>query len=130
MTPEPEPPKPRRKLTPLWKRLPLILLGLAGIWLWQGGGGLVSTEHHVVWKVPGAYASVRRVEAELWEKEELLARIEIDAPAGLTLDPEKTLTLRRGMYRSELRVWRQGASQPEVRKVDFEVGPEPAVVIR
>ena len=123
-------PKPLRKITPLWKRLPLIVLGLFGIWLWQGGGGLVSTEHTLVWKVPGAYASVRKVEVQLWDGDELLTRLELDTPNGLTMDPERRLTLRRGRYRSELLVWREGVPAPQATRVEVEVGPESTVVIR
>ena len=129
MTPEPAP-KPVRKITPLWKRLPLIALGFLGIWLWQGGGGLVSTEHTLVWKIPGAYGSVRKVEVQLWEADALLTRFELETPDGLTLDPERALTLRRGHYRSELFVWREGSTTPETKRVDVEVGSEPAIVIR
>lgn len=133
MTQQPPPPaggKPARKITPLWKRLPLIVLGLFGFWLWQGGGGIVSTEHTLVWKVAGAYASVRKVEAQLWDGEELLTRLELETPNGLNLDPERRLTLKRGSYRSELLVWREGSANPEIRRVEVSVGSEPTVVIR
>ena len=129
MTPE-VPQKPVRKIAPLWKRLPLIVLGLFGIWLWQGGAGVVSTEHTLVWKIPGAYASVRRVEVQLWDGEELLTRFELQTPTGLNADPERRLTLKRGRYRSELLVWREGASVPETARVDVEIDAEPTVVIR
>lgn len=121
---------PPRQLTPLWKRLPLIAVGVLGIFLWQGTGGLVATEHHVVWKVPGAYATVRKVELELWDADELLTRIELEAPSGLTADPEKTLTLKRGKYRSRMKVWRAGAAEPELIARDVEVDAEPTVVVR
>jgi hypothetical protein len=131
VTPQPpEAPKPARKITPLWKRLPLIVIGLFGIWLWQGGAGIVSVEHTVVWKVPGAYASVRKVEAQLWQGEDLLTRVELETPAGLTADPERRLTLKNGRYRSELLVWREGAAAVEVKRTDVEVGSEPVIVIR
>ena len=118
----------KRKLTPFWKRLPFLVVGLLGVWLWQGGGNLVSVERQVVWKVPGSYSSVRRVQAELWSQGELLTRIEIEAPEGLGLDPEKALPLRRGRYQSRLRVWRAGA-EPELASRDVEVGEASAVVI-
>lgn len=120
---------PKRQPTPLWKRLPFIVVGVLGIWLWQGGGDLVPVERQVVWKVPGAYASVRRVQAELWRGEELLTRIEIEAPQGLTLDPQKALPLKQGRYRSQLRVWRQGAPEPELESRNVEVGEAATVVI-
>ena len=122
--------KPVRKITPLWKRLPLILLGLLGIWMWQGGGGLVSTEHTLVWKIPGAYASVRKVEAQLWDADELLLRFELETPTGLNLDPERKVVLKRGRYRSELLVWREGSREPQTRRTQVEVGAEPTIVIR
>lgn len=131
MTPAvPEAPKPARKITPLWKRLPLILIGVLGIWLWQGGGGLVSVERTLVWKIPGAYASVRKVEAQLWQGDELLTRFELETPAGLTLDPERKLTLKRGRYRSELLVWREGETAPEIRRVEIEIDEAPTILIR
>ena len=132
MTAEPAPPplKPARKITPLWKRLPLIGVGVLGIWLWRGGGGVVSTERTLVWKVPGAYATVRRLEVQLWSADELLTRFELQTPTGLTLDLERQFTLKRGSYRSELLVWREGAAAPEIRRVQVEVGSEPTIIIR
>ncbi len=117
-------------MTPLWKRFPLIVLGVFGIWLWQGGAGVVSTEHTLVWKIPGAYGSVRRVEVQLWEGDELLTRFELQTPQGLSLDPQRQLTLKRGPYRSELLVWREGSPSPEVKRATVEVGSDPTVVIR
>ncbi len=125
-----EPPKPPRRITPLWKRLPLIALGLFGIWMWQGGGGLVSTERTLVWKVPGAYATVRKVEVQLWNESDLLTRFELDTPSGLSLDPERRFTLKRGRYRSELLVWRDGSSSPQIKRAEVEVGSESTIVIR
>lgn len=122
--------KPARKPTPLWKRLPLLLLGLFGIWLWQGGAGIVPTERTLVWKVPGAYATVRKVEAQLWQGDELLTRFELETPTGLMLDPDRRLPLRPGHYRSELLVWREGAAGPEIIRLEVDVGREPTVVIR
>jgi hypothetical protein len=127
VTPEPKPPP---KSTPLWKRLPLVILGLFGIWLWQGGAGIVATERTLVWKVPGRYADVRKVEAQLWQGDELLTRFELDTPRGLTLDPDRRLPLKPGHYRSELLVWREGASAPEIIRLEVDVGKEPTVVIR
>ncbi len=123
-------PAPPRKITPLWKRLPFVVVGVVGLWFWQGGGGVVSTEHTIVWKVPGAYATVKKVEAQLWEGDELLTRFELETPAGLSMDPERALTLKRGKYRSELLVWRDVAAAPEIRRTSVEVAGEKVVVVR
>lgn len=112
------------------RRLPLILVGVLGIWLWQGGGGLVSVEHTLVWKVPAPSATVRKVEAQLWEGEALVVRFEVMTPTGALLDPERRLTLARGTYRSALLVWREGVEAPQVHRSAVEVGAEPVVVIR
>ena len=40
------------------RRLPFLIVGLIGIWLWQGGLGLVPLEHTFVWKVPAPSATV------------------------------------------------------------------------
>jgi hypothetical protein len=117
-------------LTALWKRLPFIVVGVLGIWLWQGGGGFVAVEHSLVWKVPGAYGSVRRVEFQLWDGEQLLIRGEQETPRGLNLDPERKLSIKRGSYRSELLVWREGRSDPEVQRSTVQVGSETVTVIR
>jgi hypothetical protein len=113
-----------------WKRLPLFAVALLGLWLWQGGGGLVPVERTLIWKLPGAYATVRRLELQLWDAERLLMRIEQETPRGLGLDPERKLVLERGSYRSEAVIWREGAVGPEVQRVRVEVGTEPVVVIQ
>ena len=87
-------------------------------------------EHTVVWKVPGPSATVRRVEAQLWDGDALVAKIELMTPTGALLDPERKLTLANGTYRSELLVWREGAPEPEVRKAQVPIDAEAVVVIR
>lgn len=112
------------------KRWPLILIGVVGIFLWQGTGGLVAVEHTIVWKVPSPSATVRKVEAQLWQGDDLLTRFEIETPNGVTLDPERKLTLPRGAYRSELLVWREGATEPEVKRSAVDVGADAVIVVR
>ncbi len=121
------PPRPR---TPLWRRLPLLAVVALGLWLWQGGAGVVPVQHTLIWKVPGSYASIRKVETQLWDGDHLLVRAELQTPKGLTLDPERTLTIARGRYRSELLVWREGSNQPEVSRVPVEIDSDVTVTIR
>ena len=126
--PPPAPPRPNRPL--LLRRLPLIAVVVGGLWLWQGGGGFVAVPHTLVWKVPGSYGSIRKVDLQLWDGERLLLRSELETPKGLSLDPERTLTLKRGRYRSELVVWREGSEPPEVSRVMIEVDSETTIVVR
>jgi hypothetical protein len=114
----------------LLRRLPILGVVAVGLWLWQGGAGFVAVPHDLIWKIPGSYGSIRRLEVQLWDGERLLTRTELQTPQGLTMDPQKTLTLPRGTYRSEVLIWREGAQQPEVSRFNVEVGSETTVLIR
>lgn len=130
MTDAPPPAAAAPPKSGLWRRLPLLLVVGLGLWLWQGGAGVVAVPHTLIWKVPGSYGSIRKVDLQLWDGAHLLVRAELLTPNGLTLDPERTLTLPRGRYRSELLVWREGVDQPEVSRVPVEIDSELTTVIR
>lgn len=114
------------------KRLgPLLLLGFAalGAFLWKGGGDLLPTERVLSWKVPGDYATIRRLELQLYRGETLLKREELRTPSGLTAQPAQKVVLRRGRYTARLLVWREGAIEPQPYSVQLEIGDADAVLV-
>ena len=98
------------------KRLPLVLLAIAGVFLWRGGFGLLPVERTLTWKLWGDFATIRRVELQLYQGDALLKREQLELPGGLTFEPTSKLTLRQGDYRGLLMLWRADAGSPEVRE--------------
>ena len=106
----------------------LVLAGL-GAFLWKGGLGLLPTERVLAWKVRGEFATIRRVELQLYDGETLIQREELNTPSGLTLEPTQKMVLRRGKYRARLLVWRDRSPEPEAVATEVEVGEAGAVTI-
>ena len=117
-----------------WSRRlgPLMLLGLAalGAFLWRGGFDLLPVERELVWKVPGAFATIRRVDLQLYQGTTLLKREELTTPRGLAVEPSSKLVLARGDYEARVLVWREGSESPEAQTTPVHVGAETVVVVR
>lgn len=114
------------------KRLgPLLLVGFValGAFLWKGGGDLLPAERVLFWKVPGDYASIRRLELQLYRGETLLKREELKTPAGLSEQPSQKVVLRRGRYTARMLVWREGAVEPQAHSTQLEVGDAETVTV-
>ncbi len=115
----------RRLLT----RLPIIAVVILGWWFWQGGGGFLPKEREFVWRLPGEYGSIRKVELQVWDGDTLLKREELQTPKGLMTDPTQKLAVGGGMIKAEALVWREGKEQPEVFKMQRRLSDESLVVI-
>lgn len=98
------------------KRLPLVLVALAGVFFWRGGFGLLPVERTITWRLWGDFASIRRVELQLYDGEELLKREQLELPSGAGFEPTSSLALRKGEYRGIVMVWRADAGTPEVHE--------------
>jgi hypothetical protein len=80
---------------PFLRRLPLVLLLVAGVFLWRST--IFPQPRTLVWEVPPA-AEVTRAEVQLWKGSTLVARAEWPSrPRGLLL---QRLQLRGGTYRA------------------------------
>lgn len=80
---------------PFLRRVPLLLLVLAGAFLWRSA--LFPQPRTLVWELPSA-AAVRRAEVQLWKGPSLMARAEWpNHPQGPLLEQ---LQLRQGTYRA------------------------------
>lgn len=117
------------KKSPLLVRLPLIVALLLGAWLWNGGLGLLPTERELTWKLGGAYGTIRKIELQVWDGDELLLREERSYTGGVTADPQQKLSLKRGEYTAKAVVWRQGAMEPTAWSSTFYVQDEKAVAV-
>lgn len=110
------------------KRLPLVLVALLGVFFWRGGFGLLPVERQITWKLWGDFGSIRRVEVQLYDGEELLKREQLELPGGAGFEPTSKLPLRKGTYRGLVMVWRADAGSPEVREEQLQVDAETAVL--
>lgn len=118
-----------KQRSPLLVRLPLIIALVLGAWLWKGGLGLLPSERDLTWKLGGDYASIRRVELQVWDGAEMLTREELAMPKGAMADPSQKLPLRQGEYSAKIFVWREGKESPAVRAGAFYVGDDKTVTV-
>jgi hypothetical protein len=80
---------------PFLRRVPLLLLLLAGGFLWRSA--LFPQPRTFIWELP-ASVPVTRAEIQLWKGRTLMARAEwLNSPQGALLEQ---LQLRRGTYRA------------------------------
>ncbi len=118
------------KKASLLSRLPFVVVVVVGIFFWRGGLGLLPAERELIWRVPGPYSTVRRVEVQVYQGDELLKREEWALPNGLNLDPTEKLSLREGEYRANLLVWREGKTDPEGYKLPLKVSGKGPFVLK
>ena len=110
---------------------PVLLLVLAGLgaFLWKGGFGLLPTERLLAWKVRGDFATIRRLELQLYDGETLIKREELKTPTGLSLEPTQKLVLGKGRYTARMLVWREKAAEPESTSSEVVVDDAEAITV-
>src|SRR4051794_31915910 len=94
---------PRRRWA-LLRRLPILLVIAAGLWMWKGGGGRFFPQtRELVWLLPEDRSRIRSVEIQLWDQGALLKREELFYPAGPP-SPEITqkLPLQEGDFQARV----------------------------
>ncbi len=109
------------------KRLPLVLVALAGVFLWRGGFGLLPVERELTWKLWGDFGTIRRVELQLYQGDELLQRTQLELPSGAGFEPTTKVTLRKGAYRGLVMLYRADAGAPEVHEHQVHVDESTSV---
>ncbi|MBI3183189.1 MAG: hypothetical protein HYZ28_13715 [Myxococcales bacterium] len=110
-----------------WKRLPLLLVALVGLWLWKGGGGLFPTGRELVYELP-IDSTIREVEIQLWDGEELLKREAISFADGPAPSVVQKLPLKEGEYLARVFIRRRDAGSPEAFSRKVHVGDAETVV--
>jgi hypothetical protein len=117
-----------KKPVQLWKRLPLILFVMVGVWLWRGGAGLFAIERELVWQLPGDLSTIRAVEIQVWDGNDLLKREELSFPAGVKMDVVQKLPLRAGSYQAKVFISRDGSATSEPFHRELRVEESEVVV--
>ncbi|MGA9523924.1 MAG: hypothetical protein WBV82_20855 [Myxococcaceae bacterium] len=120
---ESESPVRRAFRNPLMRRLPLLIIAVIGIWLWQTSFG---SERQVIWQIPASIGAVERVEIQLHDQDgELVKReawyFEDKRPGELT----QQLKLRSGEYQAQIFVTRDG----QTRTVQMPVQVDGDIVV-
>lgn len=111
------------------RRIPLVLALLVGTFVWRGGFGFFATERQVTWRLPVAYADVRRVELQVWRGEAVLRRLTQEFPTGISAELTQAVVMRQGEHRAIALVWNRGVETPVVFAQDFDPGGAEAVVL-
>ena len=111
------------------KRIPFLIAAAIGFFLWQGGFGFLATERQLVWRLPVSHADIRKIDLQLWDGETLLVREEKFVGDGLKSEPNTTIALRPGRYRSIASVWIADASAPRVFEREFDAESKSTIVV-
>lgn len=105
----PETPLRRAMRHPLVRRLPLLIVGILGIWMWRSS---VGSEREVIYRLAPGFGEADRVEIQLRDDEGNLVKREVwffdDQPAG---DLTQKLQLRSGEYQAQVFVSNDGSTQ-------------------
>jgi hypothetical protein len=110
------------------KRLPFFAFLALGALLWRGGFGFLATDRTLTWRFPVPYAEVRRVDVQVWSGEELLKRVELATPSGLSVEPECTVPLARGTHTAIGTVWLADGGDRSFQR-DFDPAMQREVVV-
>jgi hypothetical protein len=94
---------------PLLRRLPLLIVAVIGIWLWQTS---VGSERQLIWQIPASIGAVEQVEIQLRDEGgELVKReawfFESRRPGELTQE----VKLRSGQYLAQIFLTREGKTR-------------------
>lgn len=91
--------------SPLWKRLPFLLVVAVGLLIWKTG--YMPKDRTLVWDLPDD-PSIRGVEVQLYDGHELLKREQFFFPSGPSGKLEEHVRLGRGDYQVRFVVTRDG----------------------
>jgi hypothetical protein len=108
---------------------PIAVIGV-GLFFWKGGLGLFATDRELIWRVPGPYSTVRKVEVQIYDGDELLKREEWMLPSGLSVDPTDKVRLKEGAYLTNLLVWREGKADAEAYRIKLQIAGEGPFVLK
>jgi hypothetical protein len=112
------------------RMLPVVLFALLGAYLWRGGFGLLPVERTITWRLWGDFASIRRVDVQLYQGDELLEHVQLETQRGATFEPTTRLALRKGTYRGLVMIWRDTGGAPEVHDEKLMVDEDsPALTV-
>ena len=111
------------------KRIPFLIAAAVGFFLWQGGFGFLAIDRTLVWRLPVSHADIRKVDLQVWDGDKLLVREEKFVRDGLQSEPNTSVALRAGRYRSIASVWTLDASVPRIFEREFDAENRSTIVL-
>lgn len=88
---------------PMLRRLPLLLIAVIGVWLWQQG----PSDRQIIWRLPFDRVNVEELEIQLRDEEgDLIERIIRYAPVPGEITQE--VSVGPGTYQGQLFIKRRG----------------------
>jgi hypothetical protein len=114
-----------------WKKIiPMAILLGGGLLIWRTGlFGALPTDRTVVWRFPVSYGEVRKLELQVWDREDLLKREELNFASGIVGEPSFKVPLSSGPHRAIATVWLKDQPQPVAFQREFNPGSDEAIVV-
>ena len=102
-----------RKSSWLLRRLPLVVVAAAGVWLWRGGAGIFPTHRQVIWNLGEDRADIRELEIQISDRKgALIKREQLFFHGPPARQVVESLPLSAGDYPARVFI-RKSADQPE-----------------
>jgi len=114
----------------LRKLLPMALMLGVGLFVWRSGlFGMLPIDRTLVWRLPVSYGEVRKLELQVWDREELLKRAELLFSTGIVGEPSLSVPLASGSHRAIANAWLKDEASPRVFQQEFDPGTAETIVI-
>jgi hypothetical protein len=114
----------------LLRRLPLVLVAAAGVWLWRGGAGLFPMHREVVWNLGEDRAEIRELDIQITDRAGAMVKREqlfFHGPPGPQV--VESIPLTSGDYPARVFIRRGPDGGEEQISTTVHVGDDETVLV-
>jgi hypothetical protein len=114
----------------LLKRLPLLIVLAAGVWLWKGGGGWFPVQREIVWNLGEDSGSIQELDIQLADATgKLLKRDQRFFHGAHPGQVVESIKLSRGDYPARVFIRRDAGGSEQQLSTTVHVGDDETVVL-
>jgi hypothetical protein len=114
----------------LLRRLPILLVLAAGVWLWKGGGGFFPSSREILWELPDDRASIRELDIQIADSKGAVVKRDQfffhGAPPREVLEKAR---LTPGDYAARVFIKREGGRPEEQVSTALQVGDGDTIAV-